>query len=400
MGYIDGCRALAVLAVVSYHSLTDARWALAPLSLPPGTHPDRWAVTLMSKGAHGIDLFFVISGFCLAYPMLAALRRDGAATFNVERFFSKRLVRIFPPYYAALFICVGVLVLLRLAHIPPPGGIDPATGASDVLREILMLDRGTHLADGATWTLFVEIRWYLVFPLMLALWLSSKRAFGVALVAAIIAFNFTRARSFDLGVLPAFMLGIVAADWQINGHPLRKYAPILTAITFDLALLLEPYASSPGVGAGEDYGFFIPTNTGWHLASFFFVVAAGSWAPLRSFLSLRSLGFIGLISYSIFLVHQPLIGFITEHAVPALGPFGTVVAGYAASIAAGALFWTLVERRFCTGNPLHDRLVRYLEPRIGRLLNAAGLPRNFTRGPRPVLVSAEPQLQSVEMREP
>jgi peptidoglycan/LPS O-acetylase OafA/YrhL len=392
IGYIDGCRAVAVLSVMVYHCLTDSAWAQGKLSLPMGRDPVLWTLTLISKGVHGVDLFFVISGFCLAYPMLAALARDGEATFSVARFFSRRIVRILPPYYAVLCICVVVLGLAPLIHLSVPGGMDTQARAGDIVRAIFMLDRGTHLVDGATWTLFIEFRWYLVFPLLLGLYLTSKRAFAVVIVACIIAYNFTRARSLDLGVLPAFMLGIVAADWQVHGHPLRKHAALLAIIALDVAFFLEPYTSVPGPDGTEVVGFYVQTNTGWHLAAFFFVVAAGAWAPLRALLSTRALAAVGIASYSIYLVHQPLVSYVTENYFTVLGPFGTIVVSCAVSLVAGFSFWAIVERPFCSGHPVHDRLVRALSPKIAWLLERGGLPTQFTRrSSLPVAVTpAEP----------
>src|SRR6516164_4323804 len=86
IAYIDGLRALAVLLVVAHH--------IGEQYFP--------AVAAFGLGRHGVDLFFVLSGFCLSYPTLERLARDGSATFDVAEFAKRRLIRIIPPYWAAI----------------------------------------------------------------------------------------------------------------------------------------------------------------------------------------------------------------------------------------------------------------------------------------------------------
>jgi peptidoglycan/LPS O-acetylase OafA/YrhL len=375
IGYIDGCRALAVLGVVLDHCLIHAAWAQRLVNQAPAMNPLFWSVTLLSKGAHGVDLFFVISGFCLSYPTLERYYREGGTNFHLDRYFAKRLVRILPPYYVALIICLIAYVVFRMMHAPIPTAMNSNIGIWDVIRQLLMLDRGTRLANDAFWTLFVEFRWYFLFPCLLAIWLRSKKSFGLLLACLVIAYHYTRARSLDLGVLPAFMLGIVAADWHIIKHPWRKYAPILTAIAFDAALLLEPFASVPAVSGGEEYGFYTQANIGWHLTCFFFIVAAGSWVPLRSIVTLRPLVLIGAASYSIYLIHQPIVSYVDENMVSCFGKLGAFSVSFFASLAAGFAFWFVIERSFYHGNSLYERLVTNMTKRTGILLCRIGIPK-------------------------
>ena len=68
IGYIDGLRAVAVLSVVACHCAS-----IYPADFTQ--HPILWRTLLAGK--HGVDLFFVLSGFCLAYPTLKRLREQG-----------------------------------------------------------------------------------------------------------------------------------------------------------------------------------------------------------------------------------------------------------------------------------------------------------------------------------
>ncbi|MGZ3506238.1 MAG: acyltransferase family protein [Vulcanimicrobiaceae bacterium] len=66
IAYIDGLRAVAVLSVVTYHAGKYAPASFVSLASPLSV--------VLRQCYHGVDLFFVISGFCLAYPTLARLR--------------------------------------------------------------------------------------------------------------------------------------------------------------------------------------------------------------------------------------------------------------------------------------------------------------------------------------
>jgi peptidoglycan/LPS O-acetylase OafA/YrhL len=353
--YIDGCRAVAILAVIFYHVLLAYEpWAQ--------TYP---LIHSLSLGMHGIDLFFVISGFCLSYPILAAQHRQGKILFRIDRFFAKRFVRLIPPYYVVLCFYVVVFLGLRVFHEQIPTAIETIQNlnAKQIVAQFLMLDRKTHFADGVFWTLCIEFRWYILFPILLLLWQHSKRAYGLLMIALIIAYHFTRATSIDCGTLPAFMLGIVAADWQINGHILRKYAPLFIPITFCLAELLAPHMPDWDMA---------PTNTGWHLLCFFFVVAAGSWTPLRMLLETSVFVYIGLISYSLYLVHHPIIQYFSEQI--AWSGWVTFTLGICAAGLAGSAFWFLVERRFCHGHPLYMRLLTFTQEKLHMVLLRIDIP--------------------------
>ena len=175
LAYMDGLRAVAVIAVVLYHAICSAAWAAPSMSAPMSPNPVWWLATLASKGSHGVDLFFVISGFCLAYPTLASIRHAGSARFDLTGFLAKRMVRILPPFYIAFALCtLWTFVSTHTGFMQPELGLDFSPLA--LLRQVLFLDRGATFTNGSFWTLPVEFRWYLAFPLVLALYVRSPRA--------------------------------------------------------------------------------------------------------------------------------------------------------------------------------------------------------------------------------
>ncbi len=351
LGYIDGLRALAVLLVMLFHARVHA----------PGV-----ALGFYREGSHGVDLFFVLSGFCLSMPTLEKLARAGSASFDLSLFAAKRVFRIVPPFAAAVLAFAAIGMMLRAHGIALPSGMSPDFTWADVASEVFFMDRGLHHINSSFWSLAIEFRWYFVFPLVLALWVARSRAYVALIVAVIVASEMTRASSTDLGVLPAFLLGIVAAHVRLHPAPWIRFAPFYGLAAAAVALLLE-----------RSYHFPIQTNAGWHAVAFFFVVWVGNEPLLRRIFGSRLLSGIGVASYSIYLVHEPIESAIMHSLAPRDGFwFAALVAGVV-GLAAGSLAWALVER------PGTDRLtvarfVRAFQPLCARVLAYAGIPNVMT----------------------
>ena len=354
IAYVDGLRAVAVLLVVAFHT---AKYS--------GMAPEGPVATLLRAGSHGVDLFFVLSGFCLSYPTLARLQRDGFATFDVARFAAHRIVRIVPPYYLAIAFFVVFALLLRAAHVAlpapmPQGAISPA----DVAMQALFLDGPqVKMLNGSFWTLPVEFRWYFVFPIVLWVWTKSPKAFALIAAGAAMLFA-TRGANVDAFVLPAFMSGIVAAAIHVRQIRLGWWPAAACIVLLGTAFVTM-------LQTDWTYDF----NPFWYLASFAFVIAAGGSAGLSALLSLRSLTIVGFASYSIYLVHEPLIAFAQERG---LNPLTAAAIG----IAVGFAFWAVAERPFVEGR-LRKRLLSEFEDAFVRWIPRVGLPRSYLVGSQP-----------------
>jgi peptidoglycan/LPS O-acetylase OafA/YrhL len=357
--YVDGLRAVAVLGVVADHS---AKW---DVSLGQGALQH-----FFSEGAHGVDLFFVLSGFCLSYPLLRQLHLRGSAAFDIAGYMARRIVRILPPYYFA--IAVLGLLLVALPHLGvsvPPTFSMSRIGWLDVGKQAIFADRRPVFVNPSFWTLAIEWRWYFLFPLALVLWTRSWRAFVFVAIACGVVVALTRVGGFDLPVLPAFLLGIVAAEIELVQPTVGRIAALLCILSIGIAVLLEPHYV---------LGFYLQQQPGWQLAAFFFVLAAGAIPWLRALLSVRPLVWIGIASYSIYLVHEPIIATI-EQATPMNG-----LEAAALGVASGAAFWLVFERPFMMRG-LKGRLVAFLAPKLEAAMAFVGIP------PRIDLHRAAPQ---------
>lgn len=155
---LTGIRGWAALWVFLYHA-----WSLSG-------YPDFTVVLagvtldftpLVSMGLAGVTIFFVLSGFLLAIPFAewqSGLRQRPA----LDRYFLRRVMRVFPAYYAQLAI-----LLLIAAWVPGQTGIDDW---GSLFRHLLMLftppPLGTLPINNVWWTLPIEFSFYLVLPLL------------------------------------------------------------------------------------------------------------------------------------------------------------------------------------------------------------------------------------------
>jgi peptidoglycan/LPS O-acetylase OafA/YrhL len=328
IAYLDGLRACAVLFVLLYHS--------APAAVP-------W-------GFRGVELFFVISGFCLAFPFLQGKPVDYGA------FLRRRFVRIAPPYYVALILFAALALTPFGYPSAVAAGLGPARSqALELLGDFAFAIPRVPIHNVAFWTLAIEARWYLVCPLLVILYRRSRPLF-FALGLLLYALYFLTPSVLDEGTLPCFMLGIVAADLAIKPQPWQRFAWIGAALTFALGLVLRTHAAAD------------PGDPVWHAAAFFFVVAAGS-GVLTRVLAWRPLVAVGLASYSIYLIHAPFVGYLRAHGSPR--PLTFLIA-----LALGFAFWWLVER------PAASPAVR---ARLEALLRAPLWPRTGLAAPAEAL---------------
>ncbi|HEY4103217.1 MAG TPA: acyltransferase family protein [Polyangiaceae bacterium] len=293
---IDGLRAIAVLSVVFYH--------LGPFKAVGG-------------GFVGVDVFFVISGYLITGIIQSEL---DAGKFSVAAFYNRRVRRIFPALFAVYLFCLVASALLEF----------PAE-AKNVGRDVLwslaflsnvLFSRATGYFDQAsrtdpllhTWSLSVEEQFYVVFPLLLAsLWRLGPRVrnaillftAALSLVAsermlaanARHAFYFVQYRAWELLLGSFCALGIVP---QVTR---RAVAEVLTlaglAAIFFAIFSIRSTTPFPGYWA-------IPPSAG---AAAILHGGARVRTLGARLLGLAPLRWVGLISYSFYLWHWPLIAF-------------------------------------------------------------------------------------------
>ena len=146
---LDGLRGVAILMVAAFHFSIAVAMAGGPFKLLRAICVPGWT---------GVDLFFALSGYLITGILL-----DSKASLSYfRRFYSRRLLRIFPVYYAALFFCFTLGARLLL----PPGGSDWRVVLAYLFHVSNWLSLGAAEIPNLNhfWSLAVEEQFYLVWP--------------------------------------------------------------------------------------------------------------------------------------------------------------------------------------------------------------------------------------------
>ncbi len=338
---IDGLRALAVLPVVLYHA----------------------GVPGVTGGYVGVDVFFVISGFLIT-GIIAGEIREGR--FSIVHFYERRARRILPALFTvALLSAAAAWFLLAPAALESFGKSFGATTLffSNVYFYVA-IDYFSTAAEYRpllhTWSLAVEEQFYIVFPLLLLLFARFGRGalngvvlalLALSLVASIVvtdsrpdaAFYLIPTRMWELMCGAVLALGMVP-PWR--GRHLAEGAAALGLGLIILAVFLYG-ATTPFPGATA----LVPC-VGTAL-----LIHAGPETRVARCLSVRPLVFFGLISYSLYLWHWPILSFLRISYGTTELPMPVIVAAIFGSIALATLSWRFVERPFRRKNLMGRRTI-------------------------------------------
>lgn len=362
---LDGLRAIAALMVVLNHVGTSA-----------GSLGARWPGSFLARTDAGVSIFFLLSGFLLYRPMVAA-NLAGRPRASTERFWWRRFVRIFPAYWLALGASVFVLGVVTMHSA----------------REAIQYPTLTQIYSGLlvfggltqTWSLAVEVSFYAFLPLYAYAMRAVVRRAGHRLRAEV------------AGVATLFAIGVgtqIVLDVAHRGPSLANgWLPAqmdLFAIGMGLAVLsawaerVVPPAWFTNFGrrpwvwwAGGVLAFVIvstqldlprnlgpmtaPQDLGRHLlyaamATCFLVPAAfgGDGGVIRRLLRSSAMAWLGMISYGIFLWHVPIRDALVDHGVldwvPQARFFTLLAAVLAVTIPVAAASWYLLERPLLESN--------------------------------------------------
>jgi peptidoglycan/LPS O-acetylase OafA/YrhL len=375
---LESLRGIAIVLVVLYHAdgvVCRTEGSSGIIATP---------LTAFVRAGHtGVTLFFILSGFLLSLPFL----REAAGGKRVRRwdYYHRRALRILPLYFAAVLVA-SVLT---------------AATAADVLRGIPYLAFLNSFADVATpllpysdvwWSLATEVQFYLLLPL-LPLCLRSRRGrwFGAAtLTVYVVAYASFLRGTFPIrtisgqlalglslfGRAPLFLLGMVTAALYLRwGEWLRSWLaralPARGAIAglLFLALLVTQgcllcWAAFEGFWGSEIQPFHL-----WH------VIEGALWAAilfcvllapprLKRVFSNRPLGTLGVLSYSIYLLHYPVL----RYSIDALrrrdllsvvgwdaGSYAAMLALLGVCVALSTVTYAVIERPFLKRKARIDR---------------------------------------------
>lgn len=338
---IQALRAVAVLGVILFHF--NKNWL-------PG-------------GFIGVDVFFVISGFLITHIVV---QKKEVAAFSFFGFYVGRVCRIFPAYFALLIVvslCMALLLIPRDFELFKDSAISALYfngNAFFASQNDYFAPAGYELPLLHTWSLAVEMQFYLLLPLGLV-FVPSRFLMPTMLAVIVLFFAFSEYRLRQghqqemyfslLARVPEFLIGGVAAAWSIR----RSTSQVLSTVFACLGVVLlccsfffiTENHSFPGLMA-------LPACIGTAL------ILISPKSSLNEAISCRPLIFLGALSYSLYLWHWPILASIRYYSGTYELQGGSALVFVALTLGSAYLSYRFVE------SPFRGRLS--IKPVIARLV--------------------------------
>ena len=339
---LDGLRGFASLAVVLYHLSLIAR---------PGLSDTAWAwltqspLKLLFPGTEAVLVFFALSGLVVALP---ALRTDFAWT----RYYPSRLLRLYLPVFGALVLATVLIIAIPrdAASVPDGSWLRDAQATSvsplSFFAEASLIPASYDI-DNVLWSLRWELFFSLLLPVFVLLAIRFRRASPYLAAAAGAATIAGRVLEIDaLVYLPVFLLGTIIA---VNLEGIRAYAqrlgtralwPVLAASA--AVLLVASWLVRPVVDAYSK----IVGDVVWGFAGVgatLIVLLVIAWPVLRRACERPTALWLGRISFSLYLVHAPILGTL-GYLLGVERWWLVCLIGLPLSLGISALFYRWVER--------------------------------------------------------
>lgn len=362
---IDGLRFLAIMPVLFFHAgLRGAR-----ISPDPAANEALMTAWLPAGGV-GVSLFFFISGYIIAYPFLI----DRAPALG--HFYTRRLMRLEPPYFIVMIGCFLLLSLYTPSSAPnfdyTPVPLWQSLLASLTYTHGIVFGQNPKLNPPA-WSLEIEMQFYLVAPFLIwaylrirrrttRLWVGAATCVAGLLLGETIRHYVGQYQSLYHTILAqsyCFILGVLICDHSVKTQPFLRparrnydYGLLCGLIGLLLTGVFEPRINGLGLAdpaAGTLYGSLNAGVRAISICLIFFGAARG--ARGRAVLANPWLTLIGGACYSIYLVHLPVSHAAAEIVKRVMRPDSLLSAAAVCwiiliplSIAIGLLFYVLVER--------------------------------------------------------
>lgn len=309
---LDGLRGVAAVVVVVHHALLTFPALADGYFDRAASDPLAWSLTYTPlhafwAGPEAVYLFFVLSGVVLVLPVLRKGRE-----FSWVAYYPRRILRLYLPVIAAVLF--GALTVALVPRFEADGlgawlnGRTPTYTPERFLRDIFILD-GSSGVISPLWSLRWEVLFSLLLPVFVVIAVVLRRFWWPKVVAAFAAILIGSLIDSDaLFYLPIFALGaLLIAEWERIGEVSQRLsakrgawpailvcATLLTTSTWMLAgvdddVVQRTVAVLPVLGVT------------------LFVIAAGHYRPVQRCLEGRVVGWLGMISFALYLVHEPII---------------------------------------------------------------------------------------------
>jgi peptidoglycan/LPS O-acetylase OafA/YrhL len=317
--FLDGLRGLAALFVTIHHMWLQL-WPQTYHLLPTG--PMLFATGWLGYGHFGVTIFIVLSGFSLA---LAAAKRGPLTRVDNKSFYMRRARRILPPYYLALVVSFLLAVTIAGKTTGTHWDVSLPVTLPGVLSHLFMMQDLFYVSqiNHTFWSVALEWKLYFLFPLLVAACykFGPLKTAAVATVlgyAGVVLLHGTPYNDFPIHFVGLFAMGIAAAllvfsrrpDWRrLSQAPAVTWTCVASAFIL-LAVSWTHYLRGL---------FYIDVFVGLITVAALMRMSLGRWPLLRKALESRPLAFVGTFSYSLYLIHAPLIQLVWQYLVHPLG---------------------------------------------------------------------------------
>ena len=330
---IDGLRALAVLPVILFHA----------------------GFEIFSGGFVGVDVFFVLSGYLITRLIVNEIH---LGQFSITGFYERRARRILP----ALFFVMACSIPLAWLLLLPSDFVDFSQSLIAnplfIANFLFWMERGyfgiaTELKPLIhTWSLSVEEQFYVFFPLIFTLiWKKTLLLYallGLVIIGSLTASYVITNLHFDTAffLLPTraweLLIGTCAALLLRKNIPALIFSKTINDVLTFLGLTLIVIAVMLFNNSTPFPGLYalIPATGTWLV-----IVFSERSNYAKTLLGTPVLVFLGLISYSAYLWHQPIFSFYKHSGITLSGPIIYLGLGLL-SIFLGFLSWKYVEQPF------------------------------------------------------
>lgn len=316
---LDGIRGIAILLVFLSHASGRDQSLI-------------WFLDFHGIGQVGVYLFFVLSGFLLADNLIAENNRHGR--ISLSHYFTRRFFRIAPLYFFVVTVTFLIQQFngIQLSYLHVRGGL------IGYLRHLFFVQ-----GDSVFWTIPVEISFYLILPFVMLLLFQNRKfvygllAFAILYFAWFIGVQFGPLHQplrlidiahksqfldvFICGVLAAilFRSEVVTSFYQRNKKVIASVASVsfITVLIFTFSLISKNF-----LGLGQpfyNFRFFsLPYGV---VFAFAVLVARFETNTLSRLLSQKILTFVGMVSFSWYLVHFPVLQVVNHFQLQSMAKF-------------------------------------------------------------------------------
>ncbi|OWQ49063.1 hypothetical protein CDL60_04125 [Roseateles noduli] len=365
---IDGLRALAVVPVILFHA----------------------GFKVFSGGFVGVDVFFVISGYLITTILINEME---AKKFSLLQFYERRARRILPALFLVMLACLPPAWFWLLPQ--DMRSFSQSLVAVSVFSSNILFWRTSGYFESATelkpllhtWSLSVEEQYYVLFPLFLMLsWKLGKRwVLGMLVVAALMSLALAQWGAYTFPAFAYYMLPTRAWELMIgafvafyySNHNIRKHGRRASEFGSLLGFALIGYSIFAFNDRTPFPGLYAVVPT---LGAALIIIFATPSTLVGRLLSTKPFLWTGLISYSAYLWHQPLLAFARQRSLdnPEHGWLLPLLACLTLPLA--YLTWRFVERPFRNKHRISRKTVFGLTVVCSAAFFALGLIGHVTKG--------------------